>query len=130
MGISRDSMHKRRSTGGKKKAWRKKRKYELGRQPGNTKLSSNKTVRRIRTREGNTGAAKLAIQKNGFALLRYSDASKVQFEDYSNVNERGIISDNENVSCRGRFNSSGGGGTCDSGSWDRAINGNIEDFWS
>ncbi|XP_039773105.1 40S ribosomal protein S8-like [Panicum virgatum] len=46
MGISRDSMHKRRATGGKQKAWRKKRKYELGRQPANTKLSSNKTVRR------------------------------------------------------------------------------------
>ncbi|KAL6538466.1 40S ribosomal protein [Orobanche gracilis] len=30
MGISRDSIHKRRATGGKKKAWRKKRKYELG----------------------------------------------------------------------------------------------------
>ncbi|KAL0282193.1 UNVERIFIED_CONTAM: 40S ribosomal protein S8 [Sesamum radiatum] len=44
MGISRDSMHKRRATGGKKKAWRKKRKYELGRQPANTKLSSNKTA--------------------------------------------------------------------------------------
>nr|GMC75637.1 40S ribosomal protein S8-like [Ipomoea batatas] len=43
MGISRDSMHKRRATGGKQKAWRKKRKYELGRQPANTKLSSNKT---------------------------------------------------------------------------------------
>ncbi|KAI5350174.1 hypothetical protein L3X38_003065 [Prunus dulcis] len=53
MGISRDSMHKRRATGGKKKAWRKKRKYELGRQPANTKLSSNKTVRRIRVRGGN-----------------------------------------------------------------------------
>jgi hypothetical protein len=26
VGISRDSMHKRRATGGKKKAWRKKRK--------------------------------------------------------------------------------------------------------
>ncbi|KAJ6949698.1 ribosomal protein S8 [Populus alba x Populus x berolinensis] len=26
MGICRDSMHKRRATGGKKKAWRKKRK--------------------------------------------------------------------------------------------------------
>lgn len=26
LGISRDSMHKRRATGGKKKAWRKKRK--------------------------------------------------------------------------------------------------------
>ena len=53
MGISRDSLHKRRATGGKKKAWRKKRKYELGRQPANTKLSSNKTVRRVRVRGGN-----------------------------------------------------------------------------
>ncbi len=53
MGISRDSMHKRRATGGKQKAWRKKRKYELGRQPANTKLSSNKTVRRVRVRGGN-----------------------------------------------------------------------------
>ncbi|KGN61144.1 40S ribosomal protein S8 [Cucumis sativus] len=53
MGISRDSMHKRRETGGKKKAWRKKRKYELGRQPANTKLSSDKSIRRIRVRGGN-----------------------------------------------------------------------------
>ncbi|CAK9324891.1 unnamed protein product [Citrullus colocynthis] len=53
IGISRDSMHKRRATGGKKKAWRKKRKYELGRQPANTKLSSDKSVRRIRVRGGN-----------------------------------------------------------------------------
>ncbi|XP_039787149.1 40S ribosomal protein S8-like [Panicum virgatum] len=50
---SRDSMHKRRATGGKQKAWRKKQKYELGRQPPNTKLSSNKTVRRVRVRGGN-----------------------------------------------------------------------------
>nr|CAD1820279.1 unnamed protein product [Ananas comosus var. bracteatus] len=50
MGISRDSMHKRRATGGKKKAWRKKRKYELGRQPANTKLSSNKTAVTRKTR--------------------------------------------------------------------------------
>ncbi|XP_022939829.1 40S ribosomal protein S8 [Cucurbita maxima] len=53
MGISRDSMHKRRATGGKKKAWRKKRKYELGRQPANTKISSDKSIRRIRVRGGN-----------------------------------------------------------------------------
>uniref|UniRef100_M1DBX3 40S ribosomal protein S8 n=1 Tax=Solanum tuberosum TaxID=4113 RepID=M1DBX3_SOLTU len=51
MGISRDLMHKRHATGGKKKAWRKKRKYEMGRQFANTKLVPNaKTVRRIRTR--------------------------------------------------------------------------------
>ncbi|KAJ6792269.1 putative 40S ribosomal protein S8-like [Iris pallida] len=53
MGILRDSMHKRRTTDGKKKAWRKKRKYEMGRQPAMTKLSSNKTVRRVRVRGGN-----------------------------------------------------------------------------
>ncbi|KAI5075097.1 hypothetical protein GOP47_0009173 [Adiantum capillus-veneris] len=44
MGISQDSTHKRRATGGKKKTWHKKRKYELGQQPSMTKLSSNKTV--------------------------------------------------------------------------------------
>lgn len=38
MGISRDSMHKRRSTGGKRIQMRKKRKFELGRPPANTKV--------------------------------------------------------------------------------------------
>ena len=37
-GISRDSWHKRRATGGKRKALRKKRKFELGRPPANTKV--------------------------------------------------------------------------------------------
>ena len=37
-GISRDSWHKRRSTGGKKTSIRKKRKFELGRAPANTKV--------------------------------------------------------------------------------------------
>lgn len=37
-GISRDSVHKRRATGGKKAVIRKKRKYELGRPPSNTKV--------------------------------------------------------------------------------------------
>ncbi|KAK4341248.1 hypothetical protein RND71_039749 [Anisodus tanguticus] len=41
MGISRDSMHKRPTTGGKKKAWRKKRKYDMGIQPANTKRAPN-----------------------------------------------------------------------------------------
>ncbi|KAK2657702.1 hypothetical protein Ddye_010754 [Dipteronia dyeriana] len=60
-------MHKRRATGGKKKAWRKKiRKY--GRQPANTKLSSNKTVGRIRARGGNVkyvNKAAAALAKKG-----------------------------------------------------------------
>ena len=67
MGISRDSMHKRRATGGKKKAWRKKRKYELGRQPANTKLSSNKTVRRVRVRGGNVKWRALRLDTGNFS---------------------------------------------------------------
>ncbi|GAA0144110.1 hypothetical protein Leryth_014912 [Lithospermum erythrorhizon] len=68
MGISRDSMHKRRATGGKKKSWRKKRKYELGRQPGNTKLVPNeKTVRRIRVRGGNVKWRALRLDTGNYS---------------------------------------------------------------
>ena len=38
LGISRDHQHKRRATGGKRKPIRKKRKFELGRPPANTKV--------------------------------------------------------------------------------------------
>lgn len=38
LGISRDKWHKRRATGGKRKAIRKKRKFELGRPAANTKV--------------------------------------------------------------------------------------------
>lgn len=38
MGISRDSRHKRSATGAKRAQFRKKRKFELGRQPANTKI--------------------------------------------------------------------------------------------
>jgi small subunit ribosomal protein S8e len=60
-------MHKRRATGGKKKAWRKKRKYELGRQPASTKLSSNKTVRRIRVRGGNVKWRALRLDTGNYS---------------------------------------------------------------
>jgi len=52
MGISRDSFHKRRKTGGKLTPWRMKRKFELGRQPSETKIG-HKRVRTVRTRGGN-----------------------------------------------------------------------------
>ncbi|XP_057873407.1 small ribosomal subunit protein eS8 [Cryptomeria japonica] len=67
MGISRDSMHKRRATGGKKKQWRKKRKYELGRQPAMTKLSSNKTVRRVRVRGANLKWRALRLDSGNYS---------------------------------------------------------------
>ncbi|CAN1242383.1 40S ribosomal protein S8 [Linum perenne] len=81
MGISRDSMHKRRATGGKKKAWRKKRKYELGRQPANTKLSSNKTVRRVRVRGGNVKWRALRLDTGNFSWGSEAESRKARLLD-------------------------------------------------
>merc|ERR1712157_33785 len=67
MGISRDSLHKRRATGGKQKPWRKKRKFELGRVPSNTKLSSNVTVRLVRVRGGHTKRRALRLDTGNFS---------------------------------------------------------------
>ncbi|CAO2034613.1 unnamed protein product [Urochloa humidicola] len=53
MGISRDSMHKRRATGGKQKAWRKKR--------------NNKTVRRVRVRGGNVKWRALRLDTGNYS---------------------------------------------------------------
>jgi small subunit ribosomal protein S8e len=51
MGITRSSFHKRRATGGRLKLWRKKRKFEMGRQPSNTRLGT-KRVHEVRCRGG------------------------------------------------------------------------------
>ena len=53
MGISRDSLHKRRATGGKRPQTRKKRKFESGRPASMTKLAAQR-VHLVRTRGGNT----------------------------------------------------------------------------
>jgi len=52
MGISRDSRHKRRNTGGRKANLKKKRQYESGRPSANTKLGP-KRVHTVRVRGGN-----------------------------------------------------------------------------
>ncbi len=52
MGITRDSRHKRRLTGGIMSVHKKKRAFELGRPMANTKLGEKK-IRKIRTRGGN-----------------------------------------------------------------------------
>ncbi|KAI5071990.1 hypothetical protein GOP47_0012096 [Adiantum capillus-veneris] len=81
MGISRDSTHKRRATGGKKKTWRKKRKYELGRQPGMTKLSSNKTVRKIRVRGGNFKFRALRLDTGNYSWGSEATTRKTRILD-------------------------------------------------
>ncbi|KAL3144909.1 40S ribosomal protein [Trebouxia sp. C0010 RCD-2024] len=81
MGISRDSLHKRRETGGKQNKWRKKRKYELGRQPGNTKLSSNVTVRRVRVRGGNFKFRALRLDSGNFSWGSEATTRKTRILD-------------------------------------------------
>jgi len=53
MGISRDSRHKRRKTGGRMPIHQKKRKFERGRQSSNTKLGE-KTKKVVVKCRGNT----------------------------------------------------------------------------
>ena len=68
MGISRDSIHKRRLTGGKQKKWRKKRKHELARQPSNTKIGP-KRISMVRTRGGNFKNRALFLETGNFSYL-------------------------------------------------------------
>ncbi len=68
MGISRDSIHKRRLTGGKKKSWRKKRKHESGRQSSNTKIGS-KQIATVRVRGGNVKKRALKVDFGNFCLI-------------------------------------------------------------
>lgn len=66
MGISRDSIHKRRLTGGKRKIHRKKRKYDLGRPPANTRLGS-KLVRPVRVRGGHFKFRALRLELGNYS---------------------------------------------------------------
>lgn len=81
MGISRDSLHKKRSTGGTQKPWHKKRKYEMGRVPGNTKLSSNVTVRKVRVRGGHTKYRALRLDQGNFSWGSESVTFKTRLLD-------------------------------------------------
>ena len=66
MGICRDSRHKRRATGGKRAMDKKKRKYELGRQPGMTKIGA-KRVHEVRTRGGNKKFRALRLESGNYS---------------------------------------------------------------
>jgi small subunit ribosomal protein S8e len=66
IGISRDSRHKRSHTGAKRAQYRKKRKFELGRQPANTKLGQ-KRIHTVRTRGGNTKYRALRLDSGSFS---------------------------------------------------------------
>ncbi|KAF8897071.1 40S ribosomal protein S8 [Gymnopilus junonius] len=66
MGISRSSRHKRSETGAQRAHYRKKRKFELGRQPANTKLGP-KRIHTVRIRGGSLKYRALRLEGGNFA---------------------------------------------------------------
>ncbi|KKK21964.1 hypothetical protein AOCH_001859 [Aspergillus ochraceoroseus] len=66
MGISRDSRHKRSATGAKRATYRKKRAFEKGRQPSNTRIGT-KRIHLVRTRGGNQKFRALRLDSGNFS---------------------------------------------------------------
>ncbi|KAJ5601270.1 hypothetical protein N7510_010804 [Penicillium lagena] len=66
MGISRDSRHKRSATGAKRAFYRKKRAFEKGRQPANTRIGT-KRIHLVRTRGGNRKFRALRLESGNFS---------------------------------------------------------------
>jgi small subunit ribosomal protein S8e len=81
MGISRDSVHKRRATGGKQAPWRKKKKFEMGRQPANTKLCTSTDVRTVRCRGGNKKFRALRLDHGNFSWGSEAVSRKTRIVD-------------------------------------------------
>ena len=66
VGISRDSRHKRRATGGRKANLKKKRLYESGRPPAMTKIGVTR-IHKIRVRGGNEKFRALRLDTGNFS---------------------------------------------------------------
>jgi len=80
MGISRDSRHKHRKTGGRRNIHQKKRKYEMGRPAALCKMGS-KRVRPVRCRGGNMKYRALRIDNGNFSWGSENCAKKVRILD-------------------------------------------------
>merc|ERR1712228_709747 len=80
MGISRDSRHKHRKTGGRRNIHQKKRKFEMGRPPAMTKLGS-KRVRVVRCRGGNMKYRALRLDSGNYAWGSENCTRKVRILD-------------------------------------------------
>ncbi|KAH7122305.1 40S ribosomal protein S8-B [Dendryphion nanum] len=66
MGISRDSRHKRSASGAKRAYYRKKRAFEKGRQPSNTRIGAQR-VHLVRTRGGNRKFRALRLESGNYS---------------------------------------------------------------
>merc|ERR1712062_488914 len=80
MGISRDKWHKRRKTGGRKNPLRKKRKFELGRPPANTKIGARR-IHTVRTRGGNKKYRALRLDAGNFSWGSEATSRKTRIVD-------------------------------------------------
>ncbi|XP_063406749.1 small ribosomal subunit protein eS8-like [Mytilus galloprovincialis] len=80
MGISRDKWHKRRKTGGRMTQMRKKRKFELGRPPANTKLGTQR-IHTVRTMGGNKKYRALRLDQGNFSWGSEAIARKTRIID-------------------------------------------------
>ena len=67
MGITRQSLHKRRLTGGKKVKTHKKRKFSMGRAAANTKLSADHRAHPVRCRGGAVKYRALRMHMGNYA---------------------------------------------------------------
>ncbi|KXT16840.1 hypothetical protein AC579_6819 [Pseudocercospora musae] len=75
--ISRDSRHKRSASGAKRAYYRKKRAFEKGRQPANTRIGA-KRVHLVRTRGGNRKFRALRLDSGNFSWGSEGIARKVR----------------------------------------------------
>ena len=71
MAITRDSVHKRRATGGKRNLMAKKKKNFLGRQPANTRLGSVR-IHDVRCRYGIIKRRALRLENGNFSWISQS----------------------------------------------------------
>lgn len=82
MGISRDSRHKRRLTGGRMPIHQKKRAFEKARPVSNTKLVNDKArIRRVRVRGGNYKFRALRLKEGNFNWASESVTFKTRILD-------------------------------------------------
>ena len=80
MGISRDSRHKRRATGGRMPVHQKKRKFEMARQASMTKLGA-KQVRVVRGRGGNQKYRALRLDAGNYVWASEAFSAKTRILD-------------------------------------------------
>jgi len=84
MGISRDSRHKRRATGGRRAIHQKKRKAELGRPAANTKLVGDKkqaAVHLVRGFGGNIKYRAIRVESGNFGWASETFTQKARILD-------------------------------------------------